>query len=57
MSFTVHPVTRAIGAEITGCDLSAPLDAETSADLKAALAQHQVVFFRNQDLSIEALVL
>ncbi|MDA0224182.1 MAG: TauD/TfdA family dioxygenase [Rhodobacterales bacterium] len=55
MSFTVHPVTRAIGAEITGCDLSAPLDAETSADLKAALAQHQVVFFRNQDLSIEAL--
>ena len=55
MSFYVDPLSRAIGAEITGCDLSLPQSAETQAELSAALAQYQVVFLRNQNLSIDAL--
>jgi taurine dioxygenase len=47
---TVEPVAGHIGAEITGADLSRPLDAAAVAGIWDAVLAHQVVFFRGQDL-------
>jgi alpha-ketoglutarate-dependent taurine dioxygenase len=47
---TVQPVAGRIGAEISGVDISAPLDAETIAVIKEALDTWKVVFFRGQHL-------
>lgn len=41
------------GAEIGGVDLSRPLSDEEFALLRAAYAEHGVIFFRNQDISEE----
>ena len=41
----------AIGAEIHGIDLAAPLDDDTVARLRALWLEHQVVFFRDQQLN------
>lgn len=51
MSFDVEPVADHLGAEIRGVDLTAPLAPETVASLHDALVRHQVVFFRDHDLS------
>ena len=50
MSFTVHPMTPVIGAEIRGLDISRPLDAETVAGLRHAWRDHAVLVFRDQQL-------
>jgi taurine dioxygenase len=50
---TVRPVAGAIGAELSGVDLAADLDDEVVAEIRAAWLEHQVVFFRDQDLSPE----
>jgi len=49
----VRPMTARIGAEIGGVDLTRPLSAETVRQMRAALVQHQVIFFRDQPLSHE----
>ena len=46
----LHPV---IGAEISGVDLSLPLDEETLRQIKDAWHEHTVLLFRDQDLSEE----
>jgi taurine dioxygenase len=46
----IRPVTRVIGAEVEGVDLTRPLDDATVAELRAALMRHRVLFFRDQDL-------
>src|SRR5689334_21516972 len=51
----VEPVTPIIGAEISGVDLSRPLDAETFAEIRAAIRKWRVIFFRDQELSNDAL--
>jgi len=48
----VRPVAGALGAEVSGADL-ADLDDATFAELHAAWLEHQVLFFRDQDLSPE----
>ncbi len=48
---TVDPLTPAIGAEIGGVDLGAPLDDATVAEIADALARHLVIFFRDQRLT------
>lgn len=50
----VRPMTRRIGAEILGIDLSKPLSNREFSELSDALAQHQVLFFRDQNLSHES---
>lgn len=50
----VRPLTGVIGAEIHGVDLGADLDDATIDAIKATLWEHQVVFFRDQDLSHDA---
>jgi taurine dioxygenase len=49
--FVAEPYTPTIGATIHGLDLSQPLDAATRAELRRALAEHEVIFFRDQQLT------
>ncbi|THD81672.1 MAG: taurine dioxygenase [Phenylobacterium sp.] len=51
----VEPVTPIIGAELSGVDLRQPIDAETAADIQAALHKWRVVFFRDQDITNDQL--
>jgi taurine dioxygenase len=51
----VRRVTSAIGAVIDGVDLGRPLDGETLRLVRQALLDHGVLFFRNQDASVEQL--
>lgn len=44
-------VTPHCGAEITSLDLCAPLNAETIGALRTALAEHGVLFFRDQAMT------
>lgn len=53
MSFTVSPLSDALGAEIVGLDLSRPLDAAEIEALSAAFHDHLILLFRDQDLSWE----
>lgn len=52
--FQVSRVTPVIGAEIQGLDLNESPDAATFRKLKDALTEYQVLFFRDQDISVEA---
>ena len=47
---TVHPLAPFIGAEITGIDLSAPIDDATFMSIEHAWHEHGVLLFRDQDL-------
>jgi taurine dioxygenase len=51
-TLSVHPLTPAIGAEILGVDLRKALEPVELQALRAALTTHQVIFFRDQDLSV-----
>ncbi len=53
MAITVTPLSDALGAEIGGVDLAAELDPATAAAIKAALAEHIVLVFRDQDFGPE----
>ncbi len=52
-SFEISPLTPTIGAEIAGIDLREPLDAATLRDMRAALLDWKVLFFRDQDITTE----
>jgi alpha-ketoglutarate-dependent taurine dioxygenase len=47
----VKPVAGHIGADISGVDLSKPLDADTVGEIRTALLAHKVIFFRGQHLA------
>lgn len=55
-TLTVERCAGACGAVITGVDLAAPLDDETIAEIRRALLDHLVVFFRDQSLDSDAQV-
>jgi len=48
---TVTPIAGALGAEIAGVDLSAPMDDETFDEIKRAYHENLVIFFRDQTLT------
>ena len=50
---TASPVTPAIGAEISGIDLSQPVSDALFEEIHRALMEYQVIFFRDQDIGIE----
>ncbi|CAO3424977.1 TauD/TfdA dioxygenase family protein [Azospirillum endophyticum] len=50
-TFSIHPVSAALGAEIRDLDLSRPLDPATASALVEALDRHLVLVFRDQTLS------
>ena len=47
------PASGALGVEIHGVDLARPLDDATIADIRSALAEEGVVFFRDQNITPE----
>jgi taurine dioxygenase len=47
----IHPVSGALGAEVTGVDLSKPLDDQALGVLRRAWLEHLVLFFREQALT------
>jgi taurine dioxygenase len=47
----VQPIAGALGAEISGVDLSKDLADDTVAAIRRAWLEHLVIFFRDQDLS------
>ncbi len=47
------PTSGALGVEIHGLDLSEPLTPTAVSEIKSALAQHGVVFFRDQKITPE----
>ena len=49
----VSPLTAAIGAEIEGVNLAEPLSDATFNALHDALMDHQVIFFRDQEMTLE----
>ena len=49
-SLKVEPIAGALGAEISGVDLSKDLSDDTVAEIRRAWLEHQVVFFRDQAL-------
>jgi taurine dioxygenase len=49
----INPVTPLIGAEISGLDLSKPLSDNVLGAVKQALRDHLVLFFRDQELSVD----
>jgi taurine dioxygenase len=52
-TLSVKPLTGVVGAEILGVDLRQPLSGETVAFIRRALLDYFVVFFRDQDISVE----
>jgi taurine dioxygenase len=51
MTVNVLPVSPALGAQITGIDLTQPLSDHDQQTIEQALLAHQVLFFRNQNLT------
>ena len=49
----VEPVAGALGAEVSGVDLSQPLDDGTLREIHDAWMRHQVLFYRDQDITID----
>ncbi len=52
--FSLTPLSPTIGAEIEGVDLSRPLDPDLLADVRRALLEWKVIFFRDQHLERDA---
>ena len=49
-ALTVRRLTHALGAEVTGLDLSRPLDPALVKEVRDLFHEHQVLFFRGQDI-------
>jgi taurine dioxygenase len=56
MAFTLTPLTHAIGVEVTGIDLCAPLAPRDREALENALIEHLVMVVRGQDYSAPTLL-
>src|SRR6476469_1711199 len=55
-SFEIHPVAGRIGAKIVGVDLSTDLSDDIISEIRKALVQYKVIFFRNQQLDADGQV-
>lgn len=51
MSLTTRPVNEIFGAEISGIDLTQPVDDDTQAELNELFLKHAVLIFRDQPLT------
>lgn len=48
--FELIPVAGALGAEISGVDLTLPVSAASYQQIRQALVEYEVIFFRDQDI-------
>lgn len=53
-TITIRPIAGALGAVIEGVDIGRGLDAATVAEVRAALLDHLVIFFEDQDIAPDA---
>ncbi len=51
-----HRISGSLGAEISGVDLAQPLDDAVLAEIRAALLENLVIFFRDQDMTPASLL-
>jgi taurine dioxygenase len=51
----IDPITPVVGAVAEGVDLARPLDPETVRAIRAAVLEHGVVFFRDQEITRDQL--
>src|SRR4051812_34574236 len=51
--FAVVPTTAALGAEVRGVDLSQRLDDDTFRRVDDALSHYGMLYFRNQEITVE----
>ena len=49
----VVPLNPVVGAEVLGVDLSKPLDPTTVKEIRETWLAHGVIFFRDQELTLE----
>lgn len=49
--FEIKPMAGALGAELHGVDLTQGLSTEVCAEIRRLLVEHEVIFFRDQDIS------
>jgi taurine dioxygenase len=49
--FAVKRIAGALGAELQGVDLARDLTDDLASRIRQALLEHQVIFFRNQELA------
>ena len=50
-TFSLEPLAPTIGSEVSGLDLSRPLEDATIAALRDALLERKVIFFRDQEIT------
>ena len=50
-TISANPISGALGAELSGVDLSKPLSADAIGEIRAALLKHHVIFFRDQHMT------
>jgi taurine dioxygenase len=55
VSLTIEPAAGALGAYVTGLDLTAPIEPETVAELRRAVVDHLVVFLPDQPMDLDQL--
>lgn len=51
MTVSIHPFETALGAEVSGLDLSRPVDDESFTVVREAYEKYSVLLFRNQELT------
>src|SRR5688572_503169 len=51
MTVRAQPLSDALGVEISGLDLTRPLEQDTAVQLRALLDAHQLLLFRGQDIA------
>ncbi len=51
MTITAQLLSGSLGAEINGIDLTQPLNDNTYAEIRRLLVEHEVIFFREQNIS------
>jgi taurine dioxygenase len=56
MTLSTRPLAATFGAEVSGVDLAAPLDAHTVAALRTLWLKHELLLFRGQTLDEKQLV-
>jgi taurine dioxygenase len=54
--FSIAPLSPTIGAEITGVDISEPLSDDVIRELRRAILEWKVLFFRDQPMDLESYV-
>ena len=52
-TISVEPITPRIGAMISGIDLAQPLGNQQFQEVHDALMRHEVIFFRDQEMTLD----